>query len=93
MATKIAKKKNNFKIDFFYDYIANTFTIWLDDKAKAYICQMDEKDDIIIKDKNKKSFGVEKLDFLPLVLYKKFIAEKHKSIKGKLLLKKDSRFA
>ena len=86
MAKKIAQK-NNFKIDFFYDDIANTFTIWLDDKSKAYICQMDENDDVIIMDKNKKSFGVEKLDFLPLTLYKKYIEEKNKSIKGKLLLK------
>jgi len=86
MAQKTVKKKDNLKIDFFYDDVANTFTIWLCDKTQARTSSMDKNDDIIIMDKNKQAIGVEKLNFLPLNLYKKFIQSKSKSIAGKLLL-------
>lgn len=86
MAQKTAQKKNKFKIEFLYDDVANTFTIWLNDKSLARTSSMDRNDDIIIMDKNKRAIGVEKLDFLPLNLYQKFIQAQNKSIEGKLSL-------
>ncbi|PRR70455.1 DUF2283 domain-containing protein [Neomoorella humiferrea] len=51
------------KIRLYYDK-ANTLNMWFDDPEKEYICEESGEEVILIKDKNGKVIGLEKLNFL-----------------------------
>ncbi|MBE3573529.1 DUF2283 domain-containing protein [Neomoorella thermoacetica] len=52
------------KIRLYYDKEANTLNVWFDDPEKEYICEETGEEVILIKDKNGKVIGLEKLNFL-----------------------------
>ncbi|MGI6284933.1 DUF2283 domain-containing protein [Neomoorella humiferrea] len=52
------------KIRLYYDKEANTLNMWFDDPEKEYICEETGEEVILIKDKNGKVIGLEKLNFL-----------------------------
>ncbi|GEA17963.1 DUF2283 domain-containing protein [Moorella sp. E306M] len=51
------------KIRLYYDKEANTLNVWFDDPEKEYICEETGEEVILIKDKNGKVIGFEKLNF------------------------------
>ena len=53
------------KIKVFHDTRGNTLTIWFDDPQKESICEELEGDFVIMKDKNGKVIGFEKLNYMP----------------------------
>lgn len=52
------------KIRLYYDKEANTLNVWFDDPEKEHICEETGVEVILIKDKNGKVIGFEKLNFL-----------------------------
>jgi uncharacterized protein YuzE len=52
------------KIRLYYDKEANTLNVWFDDPEKEHICEETGDEVILIKDKNGKVIGFEKLNFL-----------------------------
>ncbi len=52
------------KIRLYYDREANTLNVWFDDPGKEYICEETGEEVILIKDKDGKVIGFEKLNFL-----------------------------
>ncbi|MDN5344903.1 MAG: hypothetical protein PWQ18_1016 [Clostridia bacterium] len=52
------------KIRLYYDKEANTLNVWFDDPEKEYICEETGEEVMLIKDKNGKVIGFEKLNFL-----------------------------
>jgi uncharacterized protein YuzE len=52
------------KIRVYYDKEANTLNVWFDDPEKEHICEETGEEVILIKDKNGKVIGFEKLNFL-----------------------------
>lgn len=53
------------KIRVFYDKKGNTLTVWFDNPEKEYICEETGAEVVLIKDKENKVIGFEKLNFLP----------------------------
>lgn len=51
------------KIRLYYDKEANTLNVWFDDPEKEHICEETGVEVILIKDKNGKVIGFEKLNF------------------------------
>jgi uncharacterized protein YuzE len=51
------------KIRLYYDKEANTLNVWFDDPEKEYICEETGEEVILIRDKNGKVIGFEKLNF------------------------------
>jgi uncharacterized protein YuzE len=51
------------KIRLYYDREANTLNVWFDDPGKEYICEETGEEVILIKDKDGKVIGFEKLNF------------------------------
>jgi uncharacterized protein YuzE len=53
------------KIRIFYDREGNTLNIWFDNPEKEYMCEETGEEIILVKDKEGKIIGFEKLNFLP----------------------------
>ena len=53
------------KIRIFYDKEGNTLNVWFNDPEKEYICEETGDEIILVKDKQGKVIGFEKLNFLP----------------------------
>lgn len=53
------------KIRIFYDREGNTLSVWFDDPQKEHISEETGEEVILVKDKNGKVIGFEKLNFLP----------------------------
>ncbi len=52
------------KIRLYYDSKGNTLNVWFDDPQKEYVCEETGEEVILVKDKNGKVIGFEKLNFL-----------------------------
>jgi uncharacterized protein YuzE len=50
------------KIRVFYDEEGHTLTVWFDDPKKEHVCEETGEEVILIKDKNGKVFGFERLN-------------------------------
>ncbi len=50
------------KIRIFYDKEGQTLTVWFDDPSKEYICEETVEEVILIKDKEGKVIGFERLN-------------------------------
>jgi uncharacterized protein YuzE len=53
------------KIRIFYDKQGNTLNVWFDDPKKEFICEETGEEVILVKDKEGKVIGFERLNFLP----------------------------
>ena len=53
------------KIRLFYDKQGNTLNVWFDDPKKEYMCEETSEEVILVKDKQGKVIGFERLNFLP----------------------------
>jgi uncharacterized protein YuzE len=56
------KKINTIKI--YYDNQGNTLNVWFDDPQKEHICEETGEEVILVKDKQGKVIGFEKLNYL-----------------------------
>ena len=54
------------KIRIFYDKEGNTLNVWFADPEREYICEETSEEIILVKDKEGRVIGFEKLNFLPL---------------------------
>ena len=52
------------KIRLYYDSKGNTLNVWFDDPQKECVCEETGEEVILVKDKNGKVIGFEKLNFL-----------------------------
>jgi uncharacterized protein YuzE len=52
------------KIKVIYDRKGNTLNVWFDDPEKEYSCEETGEEVILVKDKDGKVIGFEKLNFL-----------------------------
>jgi len=50
-------------IRLYFDKEANTLNVWFDDPEKEYICEETGEEVILIKDRNGRVIGFEKLNF------------------------------
>jgi uncharacterized protein YuzE len=55
------------QIKIYYDQVGNTLTVWLDDPQNEYICEETGEEVILMKDKNGKVIGFEKLNFVQTI--------------------------
>ncbi|MBI4401656.1 MAG: DUF2283 domain-containing protein [Nitrospirae bacterium] len=53
------------KIKLFFDPIGNTLTVWFGDPAQEHLCEETEDDVVLMKDKEGRVIGFEKLNFAP----------------------------
>ncbi len=53
------------KIKVYYDREGNTLTVWFGDSANDYICEETGDEVILMKDKDGRVLGFEKLNYLP----------------------------
>ena len=53
------------KVKILYDKTANSLVVWFDSAKKEYVSQEVEDDTILMKDKNGKVIGLEKLNYIP----------------------------
>jgi len=53
------------KIKVFYDREGNTLNVWFDDPEKEHICEETGEEIVLVKDKEGKVIGFERLNFLP----------------------------
>lgn len=51
------------QIKVYYDKIGNTLTVWFDDPQKEYTCEETGEEVILMKDKDGRVIGFEKLNF------------------------------
>ena len=52
------------QVKVFYDREGHTLTVWLDDPHKEYICEETGDEVILIKDREGRVIGFEKLNFI-----------------------------
>jgi len=52
------------KIRLYFDKEANALNVWFDDPEKEYICEETEEEVILIRDRNGRVIGFEKLNFI-----------------------------
>ena len=52
------------KIKIYYDSEANILNVWLDEPKKEAFCEETESEVILVKDKNGRVIGFEKLNFV-----------------------------
>ncbi len=52
------------KIKIYYDQKGNTLNVWFDDPAKEAFCEETESEVILVKDKEGRVIGFEKLNFI-----------------------------
>lgn len=52
------------KIKIYYDSAGNTLNVWFDDPKKEYICEETGAEVILVKNRQGKVIGFEKLNFL-----------------------------
>jgi len=51
------------KVKVYYDKTGNTLTVWFGDSQQEYICEETGDEVILMKDKNDRVLGFEKLNF------------------------------
>ena len=51
------------EVKVFYDRVGNTLTVWFGDPQDEHVCEETGNDVILMKDKNGKVIGFEKLNF------------------------------
>ena len=51
------------QVKVYYDRIGNTLTVWLDNPQNEYICEETGEEVILMKDKQGRVIGFEKLNF------------------------------
>lgn len=51
------------KIKVFHDRTANTLTVWFSDSSQEYICEETGEEVLLMKDRNGRVIGFEKLNF------------------------------
>jgi len=52
------------KVKVFYDKVANSLVVWFDEAKKEAICEEIDDDTVLMKDKNDRVIGFEKLNFV-----------------------------
>ncbi len=55
------------QVKVYYDRVGNTLTVWLDNPQNEFICEETGEDVILMKDKQGKVIGFEKLNFVQTV--------------------------
>lgn len=53
------------KIKVYYDKEGNTLTVWFGDPGDEYLCEETGDEVVLMKDKNGRVLGFEKLNYLP----------------------------
>ncbi len=52
------------KVKVFYDRAGNTLSIWFDDPKKEHVCEESDDDIVLVKDRQGRVIGFERLNFL-----------------------------
>lgn len=55
------------QVKVYYDRVGNTLTVWLDNPQNEYICEETGEEVILMKDKQGKVIGFEKLNFVQTI--------------------------
>ena len=55
------------QVKVYYDRVGNTLTVWLDNPQNEYICEETGEEVILMKDKQGRVIGFEKLNFVQTV--------------------------
>ena len=55
------------QVKVYYDQVGNTLTVWLDNPQNEYICEETGEEVILMKDKQGRVIGFEKLNFVQTV--------------------------
>ena len=53
------------KIRVYYDSHGNTLNVWFDDPKREHVCEETGEEVVLVKDRQGKVIGFEKLNFLP----------------------------
>ncbi len=56
------------QIKVYYDRVGNTLTVWLDTPQDEYICEETGEEVILMKDKQGRVIGFEKLNFVQTIV-------------------------
>ncbi|MGC9394090.1 MAG: DUF2283 domain-containing protein [Anaerolineae bacterium] len=56
------------QVKVYYDQVGNTLTVWLDNPQNEYICEETGEEVILMKDKQGKVIGFEKLNFVQTII-------------------------
>ncbi len=52
------------KVRVYYDRTGNTLTVWFDDPKKEHVCEEIEDDVVLMKDRQGRLIGLERLNYL-----------------------------
>jgi uncharacterized protein YuzE len=52
------------KVRIFYDREGNTLSVWFDDPKKEHVCEESDDDMVLVKDRQGRIIGFERLNFL-----------------------------
>jgi uncharacterized protein DUF2283 len=52
------------KVRIYYDRTGNTLSVWFDDPHKEHVCEESDDDMILVKDRQGRVIGFERLNFL-----------------------------
>ena len=55
------------QVKVYYDQVGNTLTVWLDNPQNEYICEETGDEVILMKDKQGRVIGFEKLNFVQTI--------------------------
>jgi len=55
------------QVKVYYDQVGNTLTVWLDNPQNEYICEETGEEVILMKDKQGRVIGFEKLNFVQTI--------------------------
>ena len=55
------------QVKVYYDQVGNTLTVWLDNPQNEYICEETGEEVVLMKDKQGKVIGFEKLNFVQAI--------------------------
>jgi len=55
------------QVKVYYDRVGNTLTVWLDNPQNEYICEETGEEVILMKDKQGRVIGFEKLNFVQTI--------------------------
>ena len=55
------------QVKVYYDRVGNTLTVWLDNPQNEYICEETGEEVVLMKDKQGRVIGFEKLNFVQTI--------------------------
>ena len=55
------------QVKVYYDRVGNTLTVWLDNPQNEYICEETGEEVVLMKDKQGRVIGFDKLNFVQII--------------------------